>query len=182
MIRNKLCQRLTDICRAGGCLSVKYQQSMYLCSLPLLCVIACVHAFVWPRAQTTVGCAARGPCGLISEHVYHHNASHLCTSNTPAWSDSPLFNLAQLCDLDVQQLSQNHCHKQDNCWVIAVYFSSLSQTEQLHNVEMSSVKLKTRGERKVSTCGLFKIILKKNAWSLFDLMQMVFLPCFKWTS
>lgn len=79
MIRNKLCQTLTDIWRAGGCLewSVKDQQSMYLCSQALIlscvlcvvCVRVCVHLFVWPRAHTTVGCSARGPCrnSLIRE-------------------------------------------------------------------------------------------------------------------
>lgn len=56
MIRNKLCQTLTDIWRAGGCLewSVKDQQSMYLCSqaqilscvLCVVCVRVCVHLFV----------------------------------------------------------------------------------------------------------------------------------------
>lgn len=42
MIRNKLCQTLTDIWRAGGCLewSVKDQQSMYLCSQAL--ILSCV--------------------------------------------------------------------------------------------------------------------------------------------
>lgn len=51
MIRNKLCQTLTDIWRAGGCLewSVKDQQSMYLCSQALIlsCVLCvCVWVYV----------------------------------------------------------------------------------------------------------------------------------------
>lgn len=72
MIRNKLCQTLTDIWRAGGCLewSVKDQQSMYLCSQALilscvLCVCMYVCIYLSDQGHTRLWAAQpEGPVGI----------------------------------------------------------------------------------------------------------------------
>ncbi len=66
IIRNKLCQRLTDIWEAGSCSerSVKNQQrciyALHCCCC--CCVFMCTCMCVWPRPYITVGSSAKGPC------------------------------------------------------------------------------------------------------------------------